>query len=99
LLTLYTCEAFKKHTFWSEHLLLHTRQSLHAFLEAAGFTDIIVTGFQRYSLANHLYWLSQSKPGGHVQWSFLENNALHEAYAASLQKLDATDTLIAVAKK
>jgi SAM-dependent methyltransferase len=92
-------EGFKKFTFWSEHLILHTRYSLSRFLEKAGFEDIIITSCQRYPLANHLHWLSKSKPGGHEKWSFLRTPELDSAYTNMLSQLDKTDTLIAVATK
>jgi len=95
LIALYNCEAFKRSSFWSEHLLLHTKVSLSTFLRAAGFKNVTVTGFQRYPISNHLYWLSNSKPGGHQTWHFLDNEALNQAYAEMLDSNDYTDTLIA----
>ena len=61
LISLFELEEFKKFTFWSEHLILHTRNSITIYLKEAGFKNIIVSGFQRYPLANHLYWLSKKK--------------------------------------
>ena len=97
LLSKLNLESFKAFTFWSEHLILHTRNSLKIFLEQAGFKDITISGFQRYPLANHLYWLSRSKPGGHNEWAQLRTTELESAYANMLAGIDATDTLIAVA--
>lgn len=97
LLTLYDCQAFRDFTLWSEHLVLHTRASLAALMAAAGFGDITVTGVQRYSAANHLYWLRHGKPGGHAHWAALDDETLSAAYAASLQSQDMTDTLVAFA--
>lgn len=90
---------FKKHTFWSEHLILHTRATLAAFLGAAQFQDIVITGYQRYPLANHLHWLAAGKPGGHSIWSFLQTDELNTSYSNVLAQLDMTDTLIAHAWK
>ena len=92
-------ESFKKFTFWSEHLILHTRQSLTTFLEKAGFEDIVVTGCQRYPLANHLHWLSKNQPGGHQKWDFLRTIELDSAYSQMLSQLDKNDTIIAMATK
>ena len=92
-------EAFKKFTFWSEHLILHTRQSLDCFLSFSGFKVIHIQAFQRYPLANHLYWLSTGQPGGHQHWHFLQTEELDFAYANMLARLDKTDTLIALAQK
>lgn len=91
-------DAFKSFTFWSEHLILHTRESLEIFLKAAGFSTIVVRGFQRYPLANHLHWLAHGKPGGHTIWKQLRTKALDRAYAAMLAGIDRTDTLIAIAE-
>ncbi len=99
LLSFLDLEAFKKFTFWSEHLILHTRESLIKFLQASGFQKVSVTGFQRYPLANHLHWLAEERPGGHAVWDFLRTAALDTAYGEMLAGLDKTDTLIAAAIK
>lgn len=98
LLEFLQLEAFKDFTLWSEHLILHTRASLATFVSAAGYTDVAVTGFQRYPLANHLHWLAKGAPGGHVKWPSLRAPDLESAYAARLEALDMTDTLIATAR-
>lgn len=92
-------ESFKGFTFWSEHLILHTRQSLIRFLEECGFKDIVVSGCQRYPLANHLHWLAENQPGGHQKWSYLRTIEVDAAYENMLVGLDKTDTLVAVATK
>lgn len=97
LLTLYDCEAFRRFTLWSEHLILHTRDTLARLITEAGFCDVTIKGIQRYPAANHLYWLRQGKPGGHSAWAMLDDPALEQAYANTLQSLDMTDTLVAVA--
>lgn len=99
LLSFLDLNTFKAFTFWSEHLILHTRQSLDIFLQKAGFRNICITGYQRYPLANHMYWLAKGKPGGHKEWSFMVNPEIDCAYQRMLAKMDATDTLIATAQK
>ncbi len=99
LISFLDLESFKAFTFWSEHLILHTRQSLRLFLEHAGLKNISIMGYQRYPLANHLHWLSQEKPGGHLVWSHLRTPELDDVYADMLARLDKTDTLIAIAEK
>lgn len=91
-------EPFKAFTFWSEHLVLHTRHSLNILIQEAGFSNIHIKGTQRYPLANHLHWLAKEKPGGHIQWSHLRSNALDAAYEDMLRSIDKTDTLIATAE-
>lgn len=92
-------EEFKAFTFWSEHLVLHNRVSLTAFLDRAKFKNAIISGFQRYNLANHLYWMKNKRPGGHNQWGMLSTAGLDKEYASMLERVDMTDTLIAVAEK
>ncbi len=91
--------AFKDFTFWSEHLILHTRESLRIFLEAAGFRNVRIEGYQRYPLSNHMYWLRNGMPGGHVKWAKLDSEELSKSYSEMLKDIDATDTLIAHARK
>jgi len=92
------CRDFVDFTLWSQHLILHTRESLKAFLHDAGFKSVIIEGVQRFGLANHLHWLRNKAPGGHKSnLSILETPALESAYAEALSKLDTNDTLVAVA--
>jgi SAM-dependent methyltransferase len=98
LISFLNLESFKKFTFWSEHLILHTRNSLEVFLRTAGYKDVQITGFQRYPLANHLYWLAKDKPGGHKEWKVLLDKDLNRSYSAKLASLDMTDTLVATAE-
>tara|TARA_B100001248_G_C27397970_1_gene467174 strand:+ start:3143 stop:4012 length:870 start_codon:yes stop_codon:yes gene_type:complete len=90
---------FKKFTFWSEHLVLHTEASLKKFLSLAGFKEIKVQNFQRYSFTNHLGWFLDGKPGGHVKYSNLYDERLNDAYSKSRCATKTADTLIAFAKK
>jgi SAM-dependent methyltransferase len=99
LLASYDCEAFKKFTFWSEHLVLHTHDSLTTFLKSAGFNNVRIEGFQRYPLANHMWWLAKGEPGGQHKLPQLRNPELEQAYANTLAELHQTDTLIAYATK
>ena len=97
LLNLYQSENFKNFTLWSEHLILHTRVSLRKFLEVSGYKNIVIEGFQRYPLSNHLHWLVKGKPGGHEQWDFLNQDGVVDEYNKLLSGLNMTDTLIATA--
>lgn len=91
-------EPFKQFTLWSQHLLLHTRVSLRRMLTYAGFQNIKIQGVQRYPLSNHLNWLANGKPAGHKSpLGLIDNDALEVAYMESLARIDATDTLVAIA--
>jgi 2-polyprenyl-3-methyl-5-hydroxy-6-metoxy-1,4-benzoquinol methylase len=95
LLQTLDCDTFKSFTFWSEHLILHTRKSLETFIRTAGFQNIEIEGYQRYPLANHLHWLVRQQPGGHKTWVHLDTGDIRPAYMNLLQSLDQTDTLVA----
>lgn len=97
LISFLDLDAFKSFTFWSEHLILHTRDSLRIFLEKAGFLNISIKSYQRYPLANHLHWLAKGKPGGHIVWNHLRTPMLDTAYGDMLTLIDNTDSLIAFA--
>ncbi len=94
------CEEYKKFTLWSQHLILHTRHSLSLFLKKAGFKVDLVKGVQRYPLSNHLHWLVKGKPGGHeTELSVMESTVFNYEYESALNKIDATDTILAIATK
>ena len=97
LLTVYKNEAFSNFTYWSPHLFLYNSKTLQMLLKKVeAFEMGFVKYIQRYSLSNHLYWLSNNKPGGHQQWgSFIDSEELTKAYETQLASIGATDTVIA----
>ncbi len=95
LLTLYHCDAFKRFTYWSQHLFLFTASTLETLARQSGLRVVAMQFYQRYPISNHLYWLSKGKAGGHQQWAFLDTPALDSAYASALAAIGKTDTLIA----
>ena len=94
LINLLDLDEFKYFTFWSEHLILHTRNSLSTMLRYAGYENVVTKGIQRYPLANHLYWLKNKKPAGHIMWKFLTDPELDSSYEKMLQSIDMNDTII-----
>ena len=89
---------FKKFTFWSEHLILHTYKSLKTILSKSGFKNINIQYYQRYNFSNHLGWLLKRKPGGHVFNKKIVSAKLNDSYSENLKRLGQTDTLIAIAE-
>lgn len=64
-----------------------------------GLEEIQIEGVQRYPLSNHLNWLANGKGGGHKSpLSALDSDELLDAYQNALARIDATDTLVAIAK-
>lgn len=95
LLTLYNCNAFQNFTYWSQHLFLFNASTLETLARQSGLKIVAIQHYQRYPLSNHLYWLSQGKPGGHQHWMFLDTLELKNAYTQALAAIGKTDTLIA----
>jgi 2-polyprenyl-3-methyl-5-hydroxy-6-metoxy-1,4-benzoquinol methylase len=92
-------ENFKQFTLWSQHLVLHTRESLRRMLNYVGFEDIRIEGVQRYPLSNHLNWMAKGKGGGHKSpLSLIDSPSMINAYSDSLARMNETDTLVAIAK-
>ena len=96
LLTLYSSDEFSRFTYWSCHLYLFTENNLETLGGKAGFKAVKVMQYQRYPLANHLYWLAKGKPGGHIVWDFLNRENLMSAYADALSSHKACDTIIGI---
>ena len=99
LISFKNLKSFKKFTFWSEHIILHTRDSLKKVLKASGFKNIRVINFQRYNLNNHLGWFLNNSPGGHLIFKDIYDEELNAAYSDFLVRKNKTDTLIAIANK
>lgn len=99
LISKYECEAFKDFTYWSEHVLLFTSETLEKLLERNGIKTRLNTQIQRYPLSNHLYWLSKGRPGGHVKWTAFNDGTLHMLYEKLLAESGIADTLWYVGTK
>jgi 2-polyprenyl-3-methyl-5-hydroxy-6-metoxy-1,4-benzoquinol methylase len=98
LLKLYKNIDFENFTYWSHHPMLHSKQSLRAAVENSGFEIISLTGVQRYGFANHLYWLTKGKPGGHEKIQGRMITSVSKLYSKMLVTLGFADTLWLVAK-
>jgi len=95
LLTLYENEAFQNFTYWSQHLFLFNANTMQRLIAKAGLKLNWIEHVQRYSLANHLYWLAKGKPGGHEKWVSLNDDELNAQYERQLASIGRTDTIIA----
>jgi len=99
LLTLYECEQFEDFTYWSHHPMLYSQKSLEVLFLNSGFKVTESVGIQRYPIENHLYWLSNGKPGGHDIWKGKFSATLNGIYAQQLVELGVSDTIWLVGKK
>ncbi len=96
LLTLYKSEAFSQFTYWSCHLYLFNQSTLARLAQKSKLSIMGIKHVQRYPISNHLYWLSEKKPGGHHTWSGIFSDQLNKEYENSLASIGKTDTLIAI---
>ena len=92
LLSIYQSKEYSDCTFWTEHVVIYTPNFL-SNLCVEYFKNILYIPTQRYNLANHLYWLSHGKPGGHFYFSHVVNQSLDEEYAKALSQVEAEDTI------
>ena len=72
---------------------------LAVLAEKAGLQTLSIDYDQRYSLSNHLYWLSRGQPGGHEEWESLNSPDLNDEYAKTLAKIGKSDTVIGIFEK
>jgi 2-polyprenyl-3-methyl-5-hydroxy-6-metoxy-1,4-benzoquinol methylase len=94
LLTLYKNKAFSHFTYWSPHLYLYNFTTLQMLAKKARLKTKVIQQEQRYPLSNHLYWLAEGKPGGHIKWVFLNNPVLENAYKHTLASFGKCDTIV-----
>jgi len=90
---------FKNFIFWSQHLILHTHNSLKTMLSNSGFKNIKIEFYQRHNFANHFGWFLNKKPGGHNVYKNLFSEKINKYYCENLKQLNQSDTLIAIAEK
>lgn len=99
LISQYHSESFMNFTFWSAHLFLYNSDSLEMLMSSCGFSTVSNSQIQRYPLANHLHWLSEGLPGGHVKWKDLSDDSLNKLYEDTLKKIHKCDTLFGIFRK
>ena len=99
LISKYHSKSFMDFTFWSEHLFLYNSTSLERLMKDCGFSAVDNGQVQRYPLANHLYWLVENEPGGHVKWNEFNSDLLNSAYADVLRRENRCDTLFGIFRK
>lgn len=100
LTCLYKSNAYDDFSYWSEHVYLFNSNTLSALIERNGFETIENTQFMRYTLANHLFWLANDKPGGHIKWKqYFGDSELDTAYERALVRNGMADTLWYVGRK
>ena len=99
LLSTYKNTGFSVFHYWSQHLYYFNASTLTKLCELSGLKVESIKYIQRYPLSNHLYWLSEGLPGGHITWSDISTQELNCAYEKLLVDLGKTDTILAFVRK
>lgn len=99
LLTTYKSPEFGNFTYWTHHPMLHSNKSLGIMVQRAQFKLLINSSIQRYGLENHLYWLTNSLPGGHIEWEGMFSEKTNQSYQTDLVSQGTADTIWLVAQK
>ncbi len=94
LISYYKNKDFCNFTFWSCHLMLFNSENIDMIAQKAGYTVIKNIQVQRYPISNHMFWLSQGKPGGHNIFSELNSVDLNDAYVKCLVENKMCDTVL-----
>lgn len=94
LSTLYENKEYKDFTYWECHLFLYNNDTLREVVKKAGMQVRFQTQIQRYPLSNHLYWLTNGRPGGHVIWDVMNRDGLNDEYEKMLVSIGKADTLL-----
>lgn len=94
LLSFFETASFADFTYWSPHLFLYNSENIKLLMKKAGLKINWIKQIQRYSLANHLYWLANGKPGGHIKWNLFNDNELNERYENILSDNNMCDTIL-----
>lgn len=93
LISKYNCLAYENFTYWSEHVTLFNSSTLEKLINRNGFITKENVQCERYSLGNHMYWLSKGKPGGHIKWTEFNDKQMNEIYERILTEMEIADTL------
>lgn len=97
LLSLYASSAYQSFYFQCQHPYVYSAPSLERVLAANGFAVEYSIPHQRYSLENHLQWLTAARPGGNPHFRNLFAD-VGDRYRACLEQAGKTDTIIVLAK-
>jgi SAM-dependent methyltransferase len=95
LVSRYRVPAYLSFYFQRAHLYYFSAATLGRAFRSAGIRAEI-TGFERYTLSNHIHWMLDGKPGGQHRFEALLDHNVETAYAQSLIRSGASDTLWAV---
>lgn len=98
LISRWQVQGYLEWTYWSHHPILYSLSSLMSVVQNNGFRVKSIKYVQRYSLDNHLGWMIEGKPGGHLKQNFNIPEDLKIEYDKFLAEEGQSDTLFLVAE-
>lgn len=96
LISMYNCTAYKDFYFQPMHPYVYCQSTFDHLFSAFGFSALAFEHVQRYSLSNHLIWLSKGRPGGDTTLDALLGPECQAAYRSSLRTSSLTDTIFGI---
>lgn len=99
LVSRFKVQEYLEWIYWSHHPLLYSASSLISVVQNNGFRVKLFKYVQRYGLDNHLGWIIEGTPGGHLRHNSNVSENLKIEYDKFLAKAGQSDTLFLVAEK
>lgn len=96
LISHYKCKKFLDFTYISQHLFVFNKKSLYTLVAKSKLVFNYMIQVQRYNLQNHLHWVFNGKPEGHLiksGWSKKQLNDINKWYKNKLKNKGICDTL------
>ena len=97
LISIYDLKAFKDFYFMPMHPFIYSLDPLRYLFDKCGYIEKKYIYYQRYSLSNHLSWLTNGRPGGNKKLDMIFHD--DEYYKKSLVSSGKSDTIFYIAQK
>ncbi|MFC1517602.1 class I SAM-dependent methyltransferase [Candidatus Margulisiibacteriota bacterium] len=95
LIKLYRSPAYNNFVWQRAHCSYFTPKTLAPLFKNMGM-NVEFVPIQRYDISNHIYWLTEGKPGGTGKYSNIFSEILNKEYRNSLERSWLCDSILAV---
>ena len=89
----------KKQLFSTQHLWIFSKENMELIFKEAGFEDIKIKYYQRYSIGNMLGWIRDKKPNSGIDSKKVFDSIVDYTWRASLQEKGLADYIVAYVRK
>ena len=80
LISVFNNSAYRKNHHASMHVYYYTKKTIKQIIERAEFEILFETQYQRYTLANNVGWMNNSKKGGQDLYEIFNDKQLNREY-------------------